>query len=162
MASKANPIPEGFHAVTPYLIIKDAANAIEFYKNVFGATELMRMAGPDGAVVHAEIKIGDSAIMLAEEPAGDTSLRGKSPYSLGDSSVVISLYVEDADATAAKAVAAGAKLLAPIENRFYGDRCGRLEDPFGHIWIIGTHVEDMTAEEMNERFEAWKKQQGPS
>ena len=162
MASKANPIPEGFHAVTPYLIIKDAANAIEFYKNVFGATELMRMAGTAGTIVHAEIKIGDSAIMLAEEPTDDTSLRGKSPHSLGDSSVVISLYVEDADATAAKAVAAGAKLLAPIEDRFYGDRAGRLEDPFGHIWIIGTHVEDMTPEEMNERFETWKQQQNPA
>ncbi len=162
MATKTSPIPEGYHAVTPYLIIKDAANAIEFYKNAFGATELMRMADPGGTVQHAEMKIGDSVFMLAEEPAAANSLRGKSPRSLGDSSVVISLYVEDADATSAKAVAAGATLLAPVEDRFYGDRSGRLEDPFGHIWIIGTHVEDLTPEEMNERFESWMKQQNPA
>ena len=158
MTSKTNAIPDGFHAVTPYLIVKDAAGAIEFYKTAFGATELMRMEGPGGKIVHAEIKIADSPIMLAEEPEGDTALRGKSPHSLGDSSVVISLYVEDVDATAAKAVAAGAKLLAPVADQFYGDRSGRIEDPFGHIWIIGTHVADMSPEEMNAGFESWMKQ----
>ncbi|PYP83570.1 MAG: glyoxalase [Blastocatellia bacterium AA13] len=155
-----NPIPEGFHAITPYLILKDAARAIDFYKEVFGATELMRMADAGGRVAHAEMKIGDSAIMLADEP--DSSLRGKSPHSLGDSTVVLSIYVPNADETVARMVAAGSKLLAPVEDRFYGDRCGRVEDPFGHIWIVGTHVEDMSAEEMNRRFESWKEKQGRS
>ncbi len=145
------PIPAGFHAVTPYLMIKGAASAIEFYKNVFGAAEIMRLAGPDGTIMHAEVKIGDSIVMLAEE---SIERGNRSPVTLGGTGAYVALYVPDVDAVARKAVAAGAKLLIPVADQFYGDRSGRLEDPFGHIWLIATHKEDVSPEEMQKRFEA--------
>jgi PhnB protein len=154
MAGKVKPIPDGYHAVTPYLIVGDGARAIEFYKQAFGAVEVMRMHGPGGKVGHAEIRIGDSPIMLADEfPGCDT----RSPASLGGSPVSIYLYVEDADTVFARAVAAGATAVRPVEDQFYGDRTGGLRDPFGHIWHVGTHREDLSAEELRRRHEEFIK-----
>ena len=148
MTSKVKPIPEGYHTVTPYLIITNAAKAIEFYKEVFGATELTRLTTPDGKVGHAEIKIGDSCIMLADEcPAWDA----RSPETIGGSPVTVLLYVEDVDTVVSRAVAAGAKLSKPVEDCFYGDRSGLLTDPFGHKWYVATHIEDVSPEEMKRR-----------
>jgi PhnB protein len=149
--SKVKPVPEGYHTATVYLIIKDAAKAIEFYKKAFGATELMRMTQPDGRVGHAEIKIGDSPIMIADE---FTELGTRSPQSLGGSAVSIYLYVVDVDGLAKQAVAAGATLVRPVKDQFYGDRSGSLEDPFGHQWHIATHVEDVTPDEVQKRAAA--------
>lgn len=147
----AKAIPQGYHTATPYLIIKDAANAIEFYKKAFGATELMRMPGPGGKIMHAEIKIGDSPFMISEEmPERGT----KSPQTLGGSPVSIFLYVEDVDALAARATAAGAKTQMPVQDQFWGDRYGSLVDPFGHVWGIATHKEDVAPEEMKKRAAA--------
>ena len=151
MTGKVNPIPEGYHSVTPYLIIKGASDAIEFYKKAFGATELFRMAQPDGRVGHAEIRIGDSTIMLADE---FPEMGHKSPKTLGGSPVSMLIYVEDVDAVFAQAIAAGAKEDRPVEDKFYGDRGGSLIDPFGHIWHIATHTEDLTPEEMQKRATA--------
>ena len=151
MTSNVKPIPEGYHSITPYLIIKDASAAIEFYKKAFGATELFRMAQPDGRVGHAEIKIGDSAIMLADE---FPEMGHKSPTSIGGSPVSLLLYVEDVDAVYDRAISSGATQDRPVENKFYGDRGGSLIDPFGHIWHIATHVEDLSPEEMQERAAA--------
>jgi PhnB protein len=150
-----NPIPKGYHSVTPYLIIKDAARAIDFYKKVFDAKELVRMADPSGKVGHAEIKIGDSMIMLADEHA---EMGHRSPQSLGGSPVGIHLYLEDSDATVAKAVAAGAKLERPVQDQFYGDRSGQITDPFGHVWTVSTHREDVSPEEMKKRMAAMQNQ----
>lgn len=150
------PIPDGYHTATPYLIVKDGAAAIDFYKKAFGAEELMRMAGPDGAIMHAEIKIGDSPIMLGQEcPAWGA----KSPETLGGSAVGLCLYVEDVDARFKQAVGAGAKAMRPVIDQFYGDRSGTVVDPFGHQWTIATHKEDLTAEQIHERFEAFMKKQ---
>ena len=151
MTSKVRPIPEGYHSVTPYLIIKNAADAIEFYKKAFGATELFRMDQPDGKIGHAEIKIGDSPIMLSDE---FPEMGHRGPQSLGGSPVSIMLYVEDVDAVVDRATTAGAKLDRPVEDKFYGDRSGSLTDPFGHIWHIGTHKEDVSPEEMEKRAAA--------
>ncbi len=151
MTSRAKPIPEGYHTATPYLIIKDAASAIEFYKKAFGATELMRMADPSGKVRHAEIKIGNSPIMIADE---FPEIGARSPQSLGGSPVSILLYVEDVDALFSQAIAAGAKVLRPVKDQFYGDRSGGLADPFGHVWYIATHKEDVSPEEMQKRAAA--------
>ncbi len=159
MPGKVKPIPEGYYTATPYLMVKDAARAIEFYKKAFGATELMRLPQPDGKIAHAEIKIGNSPIMLADEPPEAAAMGARSPQSLGSSSVIIALYVEDVDALASKAVAAGAKVLFPVKDQFYGDRSCRLGDPFGHVWIIATHKEDVPPAEMQKRFEDWMKQQ---
>jgi len=143
------PIPEGYHAVTPYLIIKGANQALDFYKKVFGATELMRFEAPGGKIGHAEIKIGDSAIMLADEMPE----RGyKSPKTLGGTPVSIMLYVDDCDAVFNRAVAAGSTVNQPLKDQFYGDRSGTIYDPFGHQWTIGTHKEDVTPEEMKRRM----------
>jgi len=142
------PIPEGYHSVTPYLIIKGAADAIEFYKKAFGATELFRMAGPDGKIGHAEIKIGDSPIMLSDEWP---EMKYVGPKLLGGSPVSILLYVNDVDAVFKHAIAAGAKEDKPVEDKFYGDRSGSLTDPFGHIWHVSTHKEDVSPEEMERR-----------
>ena len=149
--SKPKPIPEGYHTATPYLIIKDAAKAIEFYKRAFGAKEMMRMSQPDGRIGHAEIKIGDSPIMLADE---FPEMGARSPQSLGGSPVSILLYVEDVDAFAKQAVTAGTKVIRPVKDQFYGDRSGSFEDPFGHQWHIATHVEDVAPEEMHKRAAA--------
>jgi PhnB protein len=151
MANTVNAIPEGFEGATPYLSIKGAAGAIEFYKNAFGATETMRLAGPDGRIGHAELKIGKANIMLADE---HPEIGFLSPRTLGGSPVVIHIYVEDVDALAAQAVAAGAKLMRPVADQFYGDRTGQFEDPFGHIWHFATHKEDVSHEEMGRRAAA--------
>jgi len=133
------------------LIIKDAARAIEFYKKAFGATELMRMAQPDGRIGHAEIRIGDSPIMLADE---FPEMGHRSPQSLGGSPVSILLYVEDVDALFNQAVSAGAKVQKPVQDQFYGDRIGGVTDPFGHVWYIATHKEEVSPEEMRKRAAA--------
>lgn len=151
MAGNVKAIPEGYRSVTPYLIVSGAAKAIEFYKNVFGATEIMRMAAPSGKVGHAEIKIGDSAIMLADE---HPEMGARSPQSIGGSPVSLMLYIEDVDAVFARALGAGAKQLRPVEDKFYGDRSGTLSDPFGHTWTVGTHKEDVPPEEMKRRAAA--------
>lgn len=157
MTGKVKPIPEGYHTVTPYLIIKDAASAIEFYRKAFGATELLRMADPSGKVMHAEIKIGDSPLMISDEfPEMDA----RSPQSFGGSPVSIHLYVKDVDSLASQAIAAGARVLKPVKDQFYGDRSGSFVDPFGHVWHISTHKEDVSPEEMHKRFEAFTKEQG--
>jgi PhnB protein len=145
------PIPDGYHSVTPYLIIGAAAEAIEFYKTAFGAIELMRMPAPGGKIGHAEIKIGDSPIMLADE---FPEMGYKSPQTLGGSPVSIMIYVEDVDAVFDQAVGAGAKAQRPLKDKFYGDRMGTLEDPFGHVWHVSTHKEDVSAEEMERRAKA--------
>jgi PhnB protein len=151
MSGKTNPIPEGYHSVTPYLAVSDAVRAIEFYKEAFGATERMRLEAPGGKIGHAEIKIGDSVVMLADEMAG---LNFRSPQTVGGPSVHFMIYVEDVDARVEQAVAAGAKLTRPVANQFYGDRTGCVEDPFGHVWFIATHVEDVSDEELRRRIEA--------
>src|SRR6266446_2265025 len=144
------PIPEGYHSVTPYLIIRGAAEAIDFYKRVFGATELMRMPGPDGKLGHAEIRIGDSAIMLADE---HPEMGHRSPQSLGGAGVSLMVYVERVDEVFKRAVASGAKELQPVKDQFYGDRSGTLQDPFGHTWTVATHIEDIPPDEMRRRAE---------
>ena len=153
MATK--PIPDGYRTATPYLIIKGAAEAIEFYKRAFGATELLRMADAQGRVGHAEIKIGDSVIMLADE---HPAMGYRGPRSLGGSSVSILLYLADVDAVFERAVRAGAKAQRPVADQFYGDRSGTLKDPFGHSWHLSTHKEDVSMEEMNRRMAAMKKE----
>jgi PhnB protein len=150
-------IPDGYHTVTPYLIVKGAASAIEFYKKAFGATELMRFPMPDGKVGHAEIKIGNSPIMLADE---FPEMGARGPQSLGGSPVGILLYVEDVDTRFSQAVAAGATVERPLKDQFYGDRSGTVVDPFGHKWTIATHKEDVSLDEMHKRMEAAMKQQG--
>ena len=145
------PIPEGYPRVTPYLIVDGASAAIDFYRDVLGATERMRMAAPDDKLGHAELEIGDSLIMLADE-APDMGALG--PKSVGGTPVTVHVYVEDADAVFERAVDAGAKALRQIEDRFYGDRSGEFEDPFGHHWSVATHVEDVPPEEMEKRMVA--------
>ena len=141
--------PEAYHTATPYLIIKDAASAIEFYKKAFGATELERIADAEGKIRHAEIKIGDSPIMITDEnPEYPEWL---SPQSRGGTPVHIYLYVEDVDRVQARAIAAGAKELLPVKDQFYGDRSGGVTDPFGHVWYIATHVEDVSGDEIMRR-----------
>ena len=147
----ANPIPDGYHTVTPYLIMNNAAGAIEFYKRAFGATETMRIELPPGKVGHAEIRIGDSAIMLADE---SPDMGARSAQSIGGSPVSILLYVEDVDATFERAVAAGSKVQRPIEDKFYGDRSGSVTDAFGYTWHIATRKEDLSAEEVRKRAQA--------
>jgi PhnB protein len=151
MKGKPKSIPEGYHTATPYLIVNGAARAIEFYKKAFGATELMRMPGPDGKIGHAEIRIGDSPIMLADE---SPQMGARSPQSFGGSPVSILLYVEDVDTIFNQAVNAGAKVQKPVADQFYGDRMGGVEDPFGHVWYVATHTEDVSPEEMRKRAAA--------
>jgi PhnB protein len=146
----AKPVPDGYHSVTPYLIAKDAAKAIEFYRKVFGAQEVLRMDGPGGKVAHAEIKIGDSHVMLADEVP---SMGFVSPQTLGGVGVSLLLYVDDVDAIFSRAMAAGSRQLKPLEDQFYGDRAGTLEDPFGHCWTVATHKEDVPPQEMERRLE---------
>ena len=151
MSEKVKPIPEGYGTVTPYLIVDGAARAIEFYRQAFGAEETFRMEGPGGKVGHAEIKIGDSHVMLADE---HPEMGARGPQSFGGSPISLVLYVEDVDATVSRAVEAGAKLTRPVANQFYGDRTGGVEDPFGHAWYVATHVEDVSEEEMKKRAAA--------
>lgn len=146
MTPNTKSIPEGHHAVTPYMIIKDAADAITFYKKAFGATELMRLTDNSGKVQHAEIKIGDSPIMIVDEFTEYPIMR--SPQSLGGTTMHIFLYVEDVDALFAQAIDAGAKELEPVEDHVEGDRRGGVIDPFGHIWWIATHIKDVPLEKM--------------
>jgi len=152
MPAKVNPIPEGYRTVTPYLIIRDAARAIEFYVKAFGAKEVMRMPLPDGKLAHAEIQSGDSMIMMADE---NPEWGARSPQALNGTPVGVFLYVPDVDATFQRAVDAGATPTMPPADMFWGDRYGKLKDPFGHEWSVGTHVEDVPPEEMGKRQEAY-------
>ena len=152
--SKVKPVPQGYHTATPYLIIDGAAKALDFYKKIFGATEKMRMPSPGGKVGHAEITIGDSMIMLADE---HPEIGARSPRAFGGSGVGIMLYVDDVDTTVKKAVADGAKLVQPVEDKFYGDRTGTIEDPWGHTWHVGTHKEDVSEDEMKRRMASMAK-----
>ena len=148
--ANVKPIPEGYHSVTPYLIIKGAADAIEFYKKAFGATELFRMEH-EGNVGHGEIKIGDSPIMLSDE---HPEMGYLSPKTLGGSPVGIMIYVEDVDTTFNLAIKSGGVETKPLQDQFYGDRSGTLTDPFGHVWTVATHKEDVAPEEMEKRMAA--------
>ena len=149
--SKSAP-PPGYHSVTPSLIVRDAAAAIDFYKRAFGAEEVDRMVGPDGSIMHAEIKIGDSLIMLGEE---NEQWGTRSPLSLGGVHGSLHIYVENADASFDRALKAGATLRYPLEDAFWGDRYGKVTDPFGHEWSIATRVKDMTKEEMEAAGKEW-------
>jgi PhnB protein len=148
--STLNPIPKGEHAITPYLNIKGAEAAIAFYQQVFGAKEIGRLLGPDGAIAHAELQIADSKIMLAEE---SLEWGNQSPTTLGDTPVTIALYVDDVDATFKLALAAGAKAVMPVKDEFYGFRVGVIYDPFGHKWHIHSLIEDLSFEEIQCRFD---------
>jgi PhnB protein len=151
MSEKTNYRREGYHSVTPCLCVSDAARAIEFYKEAFGATEIKRMEMPDGKIGHAEILLGDSRVALADE---FPEMGFRSPQSIGGAATHFVLYDEDADARVERAVAAGAKLTRPVKDQFYGDRSGSVEDPFGHHWYIATHVEDLSHEEIKRRMDA--------
>jgi len=151
MRNTIKPIPKGYHAVTPYLSVQGAAGAIAFYKKAFGAKEIMRMPGPGRTLGHAEIQVGDSRIMLADE---FPEMNFRSPRSVGGTPVNIHLYVPDVDRVAKKAVAVGAKLLRPVADQFYGDRSGSLEDPFGHVWHVATHIKDIPMKELKKRAAA--------
>jgi PhnB protein len=155
MAVKAKP--DGYHSITPYLIVRGGAAAIDYYKAAFGAEETVRMPGPGGTIGHAEIRIGDSVVMLADEPPDQ---QWRSPQSLGGSPVGLLLYVEDVDARFNQALAAGGKVIKPLANQFYGDRSGTLADPFGHQWTLATHVEDVSPEEMKRRMDEMMKKGG--
>lgn len=146
-----NPIPDGYNSVTPYLIIKDAAAAIEFYKKALNAKELYRLGGPNGKIGHAEIKIGNCNIMLADENTENPEMKYFSPSTLGSSPVNFVLYVEDVDKAFKQALDAGGKLIQPLELKFYGDKSGSFQDPFGYTWSINTHVEDVPPEEVDRR-----------
>jgi PhnB protein len=149
------PIPQGYHSITPYLIVSDATRAIEFYKRAFGAAELFRLGAPGGKVGHAELKFGDSTVMLADE---FPEMGARGPQTIGGSPVHLLLYVEDVDKVFATALAAGAVEARPVQDQFYGDRAGNLTDPFGHSWTIATHKEDVSAEEMARRSEQMQQQ----
>ena len=151
MAGQVKPIPPGYHAVTPYLCIKGAADAIDFYKRAFGASEVFRMAQPDGRIAHAEVQLGDSRVMLADE-FPDMNFRG--PQAVGGSPVHIHLYVDNVDAVFGQALAAGAKSVRPVQDQFYGDRSGTLLDPYGHTWHVSTHTEDVAPDELQKRAAA--------
>ena len=146
-------IPDGYYTATPYLYLSEAGKAIDFYKKAFGATETARMNGPDGRVMHAELKIGNSIVMMADE---FPEMNNRSPRTLGGASGSIMLYVTDADAAFARAVKAGAKATRPVELQFWGDKMGALEDPFGHQWSLATHVEDVSPAEMERRMAAYQ------
>jgi PhnB protein len=142
------PIPDGYHSVTPYLILDDAARALEFYKQAFGAVELLRMPAPGGRIGHAEIRIGNSPVMLADE---NPQMNARSARAFGGSPVSLLVYVENVDAMVEQAVAAGGKLVRPVANQFYGDRTGGIDDPFGYHWYLATHVEDVPPDELARR-----------
>jgi PhnB protein len=150
---KSKPMPAGMHTVTPHIICAGAAEAIEFYEKAFGATEMFRLPGPDGKLMHGSIRIGDSAVMLAEENEKHGIF---GPKRLNGSPVIIHLYVEDADAFVARAAEAGANVTMPVAEMFWGDRYGRLQDPFGHMWSVSTHVRDVTPDEMKQAVQSMK------
>ena len=143
------PIPEGYHSITPYLMINGAAEAIEFYQHAFGATESFKLEAPGGKIGHAEIQIGDSRIMMADDCGGESPFRN--PQASGGSPVGLHLYVEDVDAVFDRAVSAGATVIKPVQDQFYGDRTGTLKDPFGHIWFLATHKEEVSPDEIKQR-----------
>ena len=148
----AKPIPDGFHAITPHLNIRNAAAAIDFYKDVFGAKEVSRMPGPNGkGIMHAELRIGDSVLMLCDEYP---EFNCKSPQQLNGTSVTIHLYVPNVDDVFRKALSAGAQTLLPVQDMFWGDRYGKLQDPFGHEWSIATHLRDLTPDEVSRAADA--------
>jgi PhnB protein len=151
------PIPDGYHSVTPYLIVRDGARAIQFYKQAFGATELFRMEGPNNTIGHAEIKIGNSPLMLSDE---NPAWGGKSPEAFGGTPVHLMIYVEDVDTVFKRALAAGGKETKALQDQFYGDRSGTLTDPFGHSWTVATHKEDVSPDEMKRRAAAAMKEMG--
>jgi PhnB protein len=152
MTTSSKAIPQGFHSVTPSIVVRDAARAIDFYKKALGAKELTRMAGPDGKIMHAELQIGDSIIFLGDEMPQSPS---KSPQTLGASTGALHIYVEDVDRSFQKALDAGGKVQMPVGDQFWGDRYGSFVDPFGHVWGLGTHKEDLTNQEMEERAKAF-------
>jgi PhnB protein len=154
MATKVKPIPEGYHTLTPYLTVRGASDAISFYKKAFGAEEIVRMPMPDGRVGHAELQIGDSRLMMADEMPEMGDAVTQSPRTLGGATAGMCLYVPDVDALFQRAVDAGAKAKRPLTNQFYGDRSAVVEDPFGHLWTLATHVEDVSPEEMKKRMAA--------
>ena len=155
--SPVKPIPDGYPRVSPYLVVDDGAKAIDFYTQVLGATERMRMGAPGGRIGHAELQLGDSVIMLADE---FPDMGAVSPSTVGGTPVTLGVYVEDVDKTFDAAVQAGAKALRPVENQFYGDRSGQIEDPFGHRWSISTHIEDVSPDEMAKRAQEAMPDQG--
>jgi len=152
--TKVKPIPDGYHAITPYLIIDGAARAIDFYQRAFGAKELLRIPAPDDRIGHAEIRVGDSVIMLADE---HPEMEARGPKHYGGTPVSLLLYVTDVDRQFAQAVAAGGTVVRPVADQFYGDRAGTLRDPFGHHWHVHTHKEDVSREELKRRMAALKK-----
>ncbi len=152
MATKIKPVPDGYHTLTAYLTVRGASDAIEFYKKAFGATELFRLNTPDGKIAHGEFKIGDSIFMISDE---NPECASTCPETLGGSPVTLHLYVTDADATFSDAIKAGAKETMPLANQFWGDRMGKVVDPFGHHWLIATHIEDVDPSEFQSRMEAY-------
>jgi len=148
-------VPKGYHTVTPHMTVRDAARAIEFYKQAFGAEDKRAMKGPDGKIMHAELRIGDSVIMLADEFPEFGSL---SPLSTGGTGIALHIYIEDVDSAFDRAVKAGAKVDMPVADMFWGDRYGKLSDPFGHKWSIATHIRDMSSEEIGEAQEEFMRQ----
>jgi PhnB protein len=149
------PIPDGYHSVTPYLIVADGAGAVAFYEKAFGATLRLKLDRPDGKIGHAELDIGDSVVMLADTYAG---YEAWAPPHFGGSPVTLHLYVEDVDAVVSRAAAAGGKIVRPVQDQFYGDRGGAFTDPFGHVWHVATHVEDVPSDEINRRAAAARKE----
>jgi len=149
--AKVSYIPKGYNSVTPYLIVKGAAQAIDYYKKVFGATEVMRMPGPDGKIGHAELKIGDSNIMLADENP-TMGLGHTSAATIGGSPISLYVYLPNVDDVVKRAATEGAKILKPVEDQFYGDRTGFIQDPFGHLWGVATHIEDVSPKDMEARM----------
>jgi len=154
----AKPIPDGYHSITPYLTIKGAAEAIAFYQRAFGAVEVYRLPMPDGRIGHAEVQFGDSRVMLADEMPEMPDIVMRGPRTLNGTSVGVVLYVKDVDAAFAQAVAAGGTVKRPVKTQFYGDRSGTIEDPFGHVWTVMTHVEDVSPEEIARRMAAMPQQ----
>lgn len=153
MSSTTKPIPDGYHSVTPFLIIPGgkASQALDFYQRAFGAREVMRMPAPDGRIAHAEIQVGDSRIMLADE---DSKMEAYGPSHYGGSPVTLHVYLKDVDAQTKQATAAGAKVVRPLEDQFYGDRTAGLEDPFGHKWYLATHIRDVSVDEMKRHMKS--------
>jgi uncharacterized glyoxalase superfamily protein PhnB len=152
MEKSVKAIPESYHTITPNITVRDAANALEFYQKAFGAEEVNRMPGPGGKIMHAEFRIGDSRVMIADEMP---EMGNKGPKAYGGSPVSFYVYVNNVDASWKRAVGAGAKVLMPLDNMFWGDRTGRLEDPFGHTWTLAQHIKDVTPAEMKAGHEAF-------